>query len=133
MPRQALPVTSRHYAPLHGLDYSAVWNALDRVRSSRTLKGCDRLIQLLTFIVEATLKGEAPHLKESTIAVFVFSRSPTYNPKADTIVRSQAWRLRAKLKEYYASEGARDPVVISLPLGGYVPVFSRAKTTPRQS
>jgi len=29
-------------------------------------------------------------------------------------VRSQAWRLRAKLKKYYLSEGANDPVVIDI-------------------
>jgi hypothetical protein len=89
------------------------------------MQRCDRLMQLVTFLVEATLKGEAGHLKETTIGVFVFGRSPDYNPKVDTIVRSQAWRLRAKLKTYYASEGRRDPLVIELPLGHYVPVFRR--------
>jgi hypothetical protein len=94
------------------------------------MKGCDRLQQLLTFVVEATLKGEADHLKESTIAVFVFGRNPNYNPKVDTIVRSQAWRLRAKLREYYASEGGRDPVVIGIPVGRYVPVFDVRTAQP---
>jgi TolB-like protein/tetratricopeptide (TPR) repeat protein len=35
----------------------------------------------------------------------------------------EAARLRRKLKEYYASEGRLDPVIISLPTGGYVPTF----------
>ena len=87
------------------------------------MKGCQRLVQLLTFVVEATLKGESGHVKETTIGVFVFGRSPDYDPKVDTIVRSQAWRLRGKLKEYYASEGADDPIIIDVPVGRYVPVF----------
>ena len=41
-------------------------------------------MQLLTFVVGSTLKGEADHLKETTIGVSVFGRSPDYDPKADT-------------------------------------------------
>jgi hypothetical protein len=88
------------------------------------MRGCQKLHQLLTFVVDATLKGEAAHLKETTIGVFVFGRAPDYDPKVDTIVRSQAWRLRGKLREYYASEGAEDPVIIDVPVGRYVPTFS---------
>jgi hypothetical protein len=62
-------------------------------------------------------------LKETTIGVSVFARSPDYDPKVDTIVRSQVWRLRAKLRKYYASEGANDPIIIEIPIGRYVPAF----------
>jgi hypothetical protein len=86
---------------------------------------CAKLMQLLTFVVEATLKGEAGDLKETTIGVLLFGRQADYDPKADTIVRSQAWRLRAKLRKYYATEGARDGVVVSLPNGHYIPHFQR--------
>ena len=100
-----------------------VWEAVQRISHSRALSGCNRLTQLLRFEVASTLRGEASHLKETTIGVSVFSRSPDYDPKVDTIVRSQAWRLRAKLRKYYASEGANDAVVIDIPIGHYVPVF----------
>jgi hypothetical protein len=86
---------------------------------------CVKLMRLLAYVVEATLKGEAGDLKEVTIGVFVFGRPADYDPKVDTIVRSQAWRLRAKLTKYYKSEGIRDPVVVSLPLGHYIPMFER--------
>lgn len=100
-----------------------IWNAVNRVRHSRIMSGCNRLSQLLEFVVASTLRGEASHLKETTIGVFVFGRSPDYDPKVDTIVRSQAWRLRAKLKKYYASEGANDPIIVDIPIGHYVPAF----------
>jgi|SRR5579885_1299054 hypothetical protein len=106
-----------------GLTPSQVWDAFDRIRESQALTGCRRLVQLLEFVVRSTLQGEAPHLKETTIGVAVFGRNPDYDPKADTIVRSQAWRLRSKLRKYYAAEGAGDPVIIDLPLGHYVPEF----------
>jgi hypothetical protein len=105
---------------------SDIQSALDRVRKSRTIGSSERLVQFLTFVVQATLNGE--HLKETTIGVSVFGCQPDYDPKADAIVRSQAWRLRIKLREYYATEGAQDPLIIDLPKGHYVPVFSPRST-----
>lgn len=110
-------VTDQH------IDPSAIRSAVDRIGASRAMSGCHRLMQLLNFVVASTLRGESDHLKETTIGVAVFGRSPDYDPKVDTIVRSQAWRLRSKLRKYYASEGANDPVVIDVPVGHYVPVF----------
>jgi len=87
------------------------------------MRKCPKLIRMLSFVVEAAVRGEARFLKETILGVFVFGRSPDYDPKVDTIVRSQAWRLRVKLQKYYAAEGARDPIVVSLPRGHYVPIF----------
>jgi hypothetical protein len=106
-----------------GLEPSEIRSALERIRKSRTIGSSGRLIQFLNFVVEATLNGDAEQLKETTIGVSVFGCSPDYDPKTDAIVRSQAWRLRSKLREYYASEGVTDPLIIDLPKGHYVPVF----------
>ena len=103
---------------------SEIWRALNRIGKSRTMRRAERLIQLLNFLVETTLGGNAHYLKETTIGVSVFGRSPDYDPKTDTIVRSQAWRLRVKLREYYATEGADDPVVIDIAKGQYSATFS---------
>jgi hypothetical protein len=108
---------------LTGFGLSEIRGAVERVRKSRVMSGCARLVQLLDFVVQAKLNGEAGQLKETVIGVCVFGRSPDYDPKVDTIVRSQVWRLRAKLRQYYATEGAGDPVMIDVPVGQYVPVF----------
>jgi len=109
--------TTREVSP------SEIWGAVDRIQKSQAMSGCQRLMQLLSFVVDSTLKGDAEHLKETTIGVAVFGRTPDYDPKVDTIVRSQAWRLRSKLRKYYTSEGAADPIIIDIPVGHYVPVF----------
>jgi hypothetical protein len=98
--------------------------AVNRIRASRTMRGCLKLMQLLEYVVNATIEGEAEYLKETTIGVSVFGRKPDYDPKVDTIVRSQAWRLRAKLRKYYANEGANDDTILSLPRGHYIPGFA---------
>jgi hypothetical protein len=107
-----------------------VRDELERVRKSETIAGSEKLVQFLTFVVESTLSGEARYLKETIIGVSVFGRSPDYDPKTDTVVRSQAWRLRAKLNEYYRSEGVGAPVIIDIPRGSYVPVFLRRRRRP---
>jgi hypothetical protein len=108
--------------------------ALERVRRSQTISGSEKLVQFLSFVVQTTLNGNAGYLKETVVGVFVFGRAPDYDPKADTVVRSQAWRLRSKLNEYYRTEGAEDPLIIDIPRGSYVPVFvRRSRATPGKS
>jgi Tol biopolymer transport system component len=79
--------------------------------------------RFLKFVVERHLEGSAGQLKESVIAVEVFGRKPDHDPSRDSIVRTEAGRLRARLAEYYISEGKDDGIVIELPKGGYTPVF----------
>ena len=73
--------------------------------------------------MERCLDGHGEELKESVIAIEVFGRRPDYNPRHDPIVRTEARRLRARLSDYYLSEGKSDALVIELPKGGYVPRF----------
>jgi TolB-like protein len=96
---------------------------LERILSSQALSGSDQLKRLLRLIVERTADGRPDSLKEYNLGLDVFQRPPDYDPKIDPIVRVQARRLRAKLEEYYAGEGAHDPLIIRIPKGAYVPVF----------
>jgi hypothetical protein len=101
---------------------------LERIVKSRAMRRSPKLVRLLRFLVETTLNGDAQYLKETTVGVSVYGRSPDYDPKTDTIVRSQAWRLRAKLARYYGSEGCRDAVIIDIPKGQYSTTFSIRST-----
>jgi hypothetical protein len=62
-------------------------------------------------------------LKESVVGIAVFGREPGYDPKEDSVVRTEVRRLRTKLFEYYSGPGADDPVAIDLPKGLYAPIF----------
>jgi hypothetical protein len=102
---------------------SAVQAQLARVLRSRTFGQATALSQLLRHVVQHTLDGRRDGLKEYALGVDVFNRGADFDPRTDTIVRVQARRLRAKLQEYYETEGRADPLVIALPRGGYVPEF----------
>ncbi len=56
----------------------------------------------------------------------VFGRRPDHDLTRDSIVRTEASRLRARLREYYTGEGKDDPLIIELPKGGYVPVLRQS-------
>src|SRR5262245_62715562 len=84
---------------------------LERVLASPGFARSERLSRLLRFVVERHLEGRDTELKESLIAIEVFGRQPDYDPKLDSIVRSEAARLRSRLIEYYVGAGKSYPVV----------------------
>jgi Tol biopolymer transport system component len=90
----------------------------------------ERMSQFLRFLVEKHLEGHANQLKESVIAVEVFGRKPDHDPSQDSIVRTEAGRLRGRLAEYYMGQGKDDAIVIELPKGGYTPAFRMRDPSP---
>ena len=92
---------------------------LEKVLVSPPFVQSERLRRFLAFIVTETLAGHADRLKGYTIGVEVFDRDETFDPAIDAIVRVEATRLRAKLREYYDAEGCNDPVRFELPKGSY--------------
>src|SRR5258708_3337945 len=100
----------------------AVANELQKILNSSLFLQSNRLSLFLRFAVEQTLQGNGQDLKEYTIATEVYGRKSDFDPGQDSIVRSEARRLRRKLKEYYADEGKNDEVVIFFRPGSYVPV-----------
>jgi TolB-like protein len=95
---------------------------LDRLLASAPFANAGRMSRFLRFVVEQALAGDGGRLKEYVIGIEVFDRDADYDPRVDSIVRVEAARLRAKLAEYHAGEGIGDPVVLTLPKGGYAPV-----------
>jgi tetratricopeptide (TPR) repeat protein len=96
---------------------------LERVLASRCFSRNDRLSRFLRFIVDRRLEGRDSEIKESVLAVEVFGRAADYDPKQDSIVRTEAARLRARLNEYYRGPGKHESLVIEMPKGGYIPQF----------
>jgi hypothetical protein len=103
----------------------AVREQLSRILESSIFVQSDRLGRFLRYTVETTLAGDAETLKEYLIGTEVYERKPPYHPSVDSIVRSEARRLRSKLKEYYESVGRNDSVIIYYRPGSYVPAFRR--------
>jgi hypothetical protein len=99
---------------------------LERVLRSELFKRSERLSRFLGFLVQRHIEGRACELKESVLGAEVFARKSDYNPKVDPIVRTEARRLRARLGEYYATDGKDDALVIEIPKAAmFLPFGSR--------
>lgn len=102
----------------------AVRAELEKILGSAGFSSAERLSRFLSFAVGETLAGNSDRLKESVLGVEVFGRKPTYDPRIDAVVRTEAVKLRARLRDYYETEGRLDAVRIDLPKGGYVAHFA---------
>ena len=101
----------------------AIRGQLSRILESSIFVQSERLGQFLRFTVETTLESKAETLKEYVVGTHVYGRKPSYHPTEDSIVRSEARRLRRKLQEFYETIGKDDLVLIRYRPGSYVPVF----------
>jgi hypothetical protein len=89
--------------------------------------------RFLEYVVRHTLDGNPDKISGYLVATEVFGREPDFNPTTDPIVRIEAAKLRRDLEVYYLKSGSRTPVRITLPRGGYVPVFHRPAPTERSA
>jgi hypothetical protein len=108
---------------------SAVLAQLERILASELFARSARLSAFLRFVVERTLQGQGSTLKEQVIGSQLYGKGAEFDGAADPIVRVDARRLRDKLREYYAAFPL-DPVLISLPKGGYMPAFRENVVAP---
>ena len=117
-------------APVAGRlgDFPSAWveAALERLLVSDTFRRSQRHRRFLTHVVGAGLAGRHDRLKEIIIGLEVFGRAlPGYDPREDPIVRVEAGRIRDKLERFYEGEGAAESYQIGIPVGGYLPRFTR--------
>lgn len=106
-----------------GAKAGLVRTEVDKILSSRHFLGQGRLSQFLRFAVNESIEGRGGQIKEYVVGMEVYQRDAAYDPRTDSIVRVEASKLRAKLAQYYEGEGRADPVVISIPKGGYAARF----------
>jgi hypothetical protein len=96
---------------------------IDKLIKSHSLHSSESLCKLLRYLAEHSLDHPGIALKEYQIATEVLGRPTGFDPQSDSTVRVQAGRLRVKLAEYYATEGANDPILVEIPKGSYALTF----------
>jgi hypothetical protein len=92
---------------------------VEKLLASHALHGSESLCKLLQYLATHSFEHPGVSPKEYQIATEVFGRQKDFDPHLDSMVRVQAGRLRAKLAEYYASEGVDDQLVLEMPKGSY--------------
>jgi len=99
--------------------------ALQRMVASADFPATERNRRFLVYVTEKTLAGKHEDVTGYNVATEVFGRPADFNPTTDPIVRIEAAKLRRDLETYYLKSGACGSVKISLPRGGYIPLFER--------
>jgi hypothetical protein len=105
--------------------HAEIRQAMDRLLSNKRFANAPMKRRFLQLICKAYLDGRAEELNEYMIGCEVFGRDNSYNPALDPIVRVGAHELRKKLESYYKSEGKNDDIMLEVPIGSYIPVFTR--------
>lgn len=113
-----------------GISAGEIGAALERVLAARPLNAAPQAAAMLRHVVAETLAGRGAAIKAYSIGVDALGRPKDFDPQTDPGVRVLARSLRQSLTEYYAGEGAADPVRIELPTGRYEPKFVRAAAAP---
>jgi TolB-like protein len=102
---------------------------LEQALSSPLFRNAERQSRFLRFVVDAALQSPEATIKEFEIAIAVYGRRTDYDPRTDPIVRVEAARLRARLREYYEVTPP-ERVRIDIPKGRYVPLFISVEAVP---
>jgi adenylate cyclase len=124
--KRQMPNPDRQMAP----SPEAAREQLARIVASPDFAASDRVRRFLRYAVEETLAGRADRLKGYSIGLAVFDRDESFDSQADPVVRIEAGRLRRALERYYLLRGQDDPILIEIPKGTYVPIFSYRFTPP---
>src|SRR5436309_11827142 len=94
---------------------------LQRILAAPSFRSSKRCSEFLSFVVERTLDGYREDLKERTLGVSLFGRTPSYDTPGDPVVRVKANEVRKRLAQYYGDHGGSAALRIDLPPGSYVP------------
>jgi len=104
-------------------DSDACWALLERVVASPQLRRAARMREFLLFVGQRSLKDGSGQIHEQEIGSEVFGRPVGYDTSVDNIVRVNATDLRKRIEEYFATDGAKEPLILEIPRGSYKPVF----------
>ena len=92
---------------------------VEEICASQAFGRSQRATRLLRYLLDARLTGRASTIKEYDLGLDVFDRGQEYDPKLDSIVRTEVTRLRARLQKYYECDGAAGGVRLQIPRGSY--------------
>ena len=124
--------TPTRWSPQTPEERELLLRELNTILSSHHFRNSKRYPALLKYVVNRTLDGDADQLKERTLGVEIFDRSPDYDTNADPIVRVTAGEVRKRIAQFYHEDGRESRFHIDIPLGSYVPEF-KLKPVPLET
>ena len=103
---------------------------IERVLTSAHFQKADSLRPLLRYLARQSIDHPNRSAKEHQVAVEALGRPEDFDSRTDSVVRVTVARLRAKLAEYYATDGRFDHIRIEIPKGSYKVEFHNQTISP---
>lgn len=103
---------------------------LQRILQAPQFRRAPKLQKLLALICEYHFGNRSAEINEFLVATEAFGKGPKFDPSQDSIVRVQAREARRRLREYYQSTGKDSRLILDIPIGSYVPVFTAVDGPP---
>jgi TolB-like protein/tetratricopeptide (TPR) repeat protein len=111
------------YLPEQVFSEQAMRQELARVLASRTFRAAQGQRKFLAYTVERVIAKDTFLIKEYVIGTEALGRDSSFDPRLDSIVRTEARKLRARLSKYYETEGRDQSLRVGFRKGSYVPFF----------
>ncbi|HEV2644969.1 MAG TPA: hypothetical protein VGU46_01250 [Acidobacteriaceae bacterium] len=108
------------------------WELVERIAQTEAFRKSSKLPPLIRYLARCSITGDRSGLTEQMIGRAVFGKSKDYTPAEDGCVRVYVRQLRLRLHEYYQSANPTEPLLISVPKGGYTLTFSSAAQSINQ-
>src|SRR6201996_8401520 len=109
------------------LTHNPSWELVQRIVASPQFSKSERLSSFLLFVCRLSLLGQNHKIHEQNIGRAIFERKADYDTAVDGIVRTHASRLRRRLEQYFEEYGQNETLMVEIPPGSYVPVFTPLK------
>lgn len=100
------------------------WALVQRILESEGFYRAAQLRKILLYASKIAILRPHEGLTEVEVACTVLERRLDFDPATDNIVRAQFSHIRRKLEHYFETEGRYEPLVLSIPKGNYIPVFT---------
>lgn len=91
----------------------------ERILASAPFHKSPRSSELLRYLGQRYFSGSGEPIHEAQIGDELFGRGADFDPSTDSIVRASIRQLRARLAEFYSSEGAGEALELHIPKGEY--------------
>ena len=112
---------------------SELSEAIDHIAQGSEFRHSEKLRDFLQYLAKCAVETPTRSVSVKDIATHVFGRSQDFDPQLDSLVRVHTARLRSRLAEYYANEGSRDRIVVTVPKGGYSLSIAYRQADPSSS
>lgn len=112
-----------HYEEWTDGERAEILDETNRILADPAFKNSKRCQALFRWLVDRSLAGDHEGIKERTVGIEVFGRTPDYDTAIDPVVRITANEIRKRLAQWYQEPAHHQRIRVRLTAGAYLLKF----------